>query len=416
MWQTIQYKQIWRGIVQNRHKNGNSYYVDATIFPILDKDANILGYVGIRDDITDIHTQKKRAEAILNAQESIVLLTSLHNNVMEVKQLNQKFFDIFDYKNMEDFLAKHSCICDLFIDAQGYLGKVVGDKSWLELLLEDSNRSHLVLVHDKTKKQRVFSVQAREIHLESESFVISTFTDVTELETARVQALGAEKAKSAFLATMSHELRTPLNAVIGFSQILMSKNDMPYESIKSFIEKINISGKHLLNLVNNILDFSKIDSGSMELNKREFILSKLIEESLLLVESQLQQKSMQVIKRNFEGKTIIADEQLIKQVVVNLLSNAIKFSPKGSKITIECRCEATFHQMRICDEGVGLTPEQAIRIFESFSQIKEHQNEAIKGTGLGLTISKKIIELHNGKIAVESQIDKGSCFTISLPL
>lgn len=415
LWQTIQAKKIWRGILQNRNKNGTSYYVDATIFPLLDKDSNVTGYVGVRDDITDIKHQKDRAEAILNAQNSIVLLTSIVDKTMQVKQLNQKFFEVFDYPDMDDFLSKHSCICDLFIEKEGYLSAKLGDKTWLEVLLENSDQAYLVLVLDKNNNKRVFSVQARNIYLETENFIISTFTDVTELENARVEALSAERAKSAFLATMSHELRTPLNSVIGFSQILMSKDNMPMASTKSFIEKIYISGKHLLNLVNNILDFSKIESGKMQLNKNIFPLSNLINDAILLEENDALNKEISFTINGFSNIKIDGDEQLLRQVILNILSNAIKFSDKNSCIEMSYKDDKNSHIVCICDNGVGLSQEELSVIFEPFSQILEHQNKAIKGTGLGLAISKKIINLHNGKIEVESVLGKGSCFNVYLP-
>jgi PAS domain S-box-containing protein len=415
LWQTITSKKIWHGIIKNRRKDGQSYFVDATIFPLLDKDGNITSYVGIRDDITEINHQKDRAEAILNAQDSIVLLTSLLDEKMQVKQLNQKFFEIFDYKNLDDFLAQYSCICDLFIDKEGYLSRTMQNQNWLEYLLTNQDKAHLVLMSDKNKNEKVFSVKAREIHLETETFIISTFTDVTELENARVEALSGEKAKSAFLATMSHELRTPLNSVIGFSQILMSKENMPFETMKSFIEKINISGKHLLNIVNNILDFSKIESGKMELNKKELLLENLLKESCLLIEDEAVKKSIQLLRNDFSGIKLVADEQLLKQVLLNILSNAIKFSNKNSSINIAYKSDSKYHIITVCDQGMGLTQEQLVTIFQPFAQVKEHQNEAIKGTGLGLAISQKIVELHNGKIEVSSQTGVGSCFNISLP-
>ena len=415
LWRTITSKHIWRGIVQNRHKNGTSYYVDATIFPLVDKDGKIIEYVSIRDDITDIKAQKERAEAILNAQESIILLTSKIDKTMQVKHLNQKFFDVFDYKDMDDFLSQHSCICDLFLEREGYLQKDMEGKSWLEVLLEDSTKAHLVLMLDKNQQQRVFSVKAKKISLETENFIISTFSDVTELETARVKARSAEEAKSVFLATMSHELRTPLNSIIGFSQILMHKEDMPYATIKGFIEKINFSGKHLLNLVNNILDFSKIESGKMELHVQKLALDTLLHESILLVETLAQAKDITIHTLNCEQHIIYVDAQLIKQVIVNLLSNAIKFSPAKSEIVIRYTLVSNQHHIQICDQGIGLSQEQISKLFQSFSQVKEHQTEAIKGTGLGLAISKKIVELHHGKIEVQSQVGEGSCFNIYLP-
>ncbi|MDD2790285.1 MAG: FIST N-terminal domain-containing protein [Sulfurimonas sp.] len=415
LWNTIQAKKIWRGVIQNRHKNGKSYYVDATIFPLLDKDANITAYVGLRDDITEIQLQKDKAEALLNTQESIVVLTSSIEKKATIKQLNQKFFDLFEYKDINDFLSKHSCICDLFVQRDDYLLARYEDKSWLDILLEEPEKSHLVIMHDKYKREVVFSVNAKEINLETENFVISTFTDVTELERARVLALSAEKTTSAFLATMSHELRTPLNAVIGFSQILMSKKDMPQESMKSFIEKIHISGKHLLGLVNNILDFTKIESKKMDLDKKTLDLDMLIDEVLTLIETSLNNKKIKLQKESFTTKEIYADAQLFKQLLLNILSNAVKFTPEDKTITLSYKEDSQSQIITICDEGIGMTQEQLTTIFEPFSQIKEHKNEAIKGTGLGLAISQKIAQLHNGKIEVQSESQKGSCFTIYLP-
>ena len=413
LWKQIKAKKIWQGVIQNRHKNGSSYYVDATIFPLLDKDDNVTGYVGIRSDITHIKLEKEKAEAILNAQDSIVLLI---DEKMQIKQFNQKFFEIFNYKDTNDFLSKHSCICELFIAREGYLSTIFNGQDWLDVLISNQDKSHLALFLDTNQNERIFSVQARKINLETEAFIIATFTDVTELETARVEALSAEKAKSAFLATMSHELRTPLNAVIGFSQILISKNDMPVEMMLSFIEKIHISGKHLLSLVNNILDFSKIESGKMQLSKKEFSLNTLVNETILLIETAANNKTIRITKEGFHAVNIVADEQLIKQVILNILSNAIKFSHKNSQIQLSYTTDHHDHIITICDEGVGLSAEQLLKIFNPFYQINEHQDQMIKGTGLGLAISKKIIELHHGKIEVTSDVGKGSCFSIFLPI
>jgi signal transduction histidine kinase len=214
---------------------------------------------------------------------------------------------------------------------------------------------------------------------------------------------------------MSHELRTPLNSVIGFSQILMSKENIPLDSMKSFIEKINISGKHLLNLVNNILDFSKIESGKMKLDKKELLLETLIKDALILLEAEAAKKSILLLASGFQELKIFADEQLLKQVILNILSNAIKFSPQNTSITLAYAHDAKYQIIKICDNGIGLTKEHMQTIFKPFAQIKEHQNEAIKGTGLGLAISQKIVELHNGKIEVRSEVGSGSCFNIYLP-
>lgn len=239
--------------------------------------------------------------------------------------------------------------------------------------------------------------------------------DVTELIQSKEDALSAEKVKSAFLATMSHELRTPLNAVIGFSQILLAKSDIDTATMKTYIDKINIAGKHLLDLVNNILDFSKIESEKMDINKKEINLNALIKSTTTLVETSANAKGIKILTQKFEDVEVCADEQLFKQVILNILSNAIKFTPNDRQIHISYKNNTDFHILTICDEGVGFSKEQALKLFQPFSQIEEHQDGSIKGTGLGLAISKKIMELHQGDIRVDSEPNIGSCFHLYIP-
>jgi len=245
-------------------------------------------------------------------------------------------------------------------------------------------------------------------------FVQLRFRAKQQIEEALVMAQEASRAKDAFLSSMSHELRTPLNAIIGFSQILMAKSDTP-ETIKGFIEKIHISGKNLLTLVNTILDFSKIESGKMDVVIAPFDMQSLIDEVKVLVEPMANKNEIRLVLNVSESLNIEADRQLIKQVLVNLLSNAIKFSPQSSAIVLEYTKEDEFHIFSIRDQGVGIPQDQISTLFEPFTQIREHQSESIKGTGLGLAIVKKIIELHHGKIWVESVHGEGSVFYIRLP-
>ena len=235
------------------------------------------------------------------------------------------------------------------------------------------------------------------------------------LEEALIIAKEASRAKDAFLSSMSHELRTPLNAIIGFSQILMAKSDTP-ETIKGFIEKIHISGKNLLTLVNTILDFSKIESGKMDVVMAPFDMQGLIDEVKILVEPMANKNVITLDLDLSKPVNIEADRQLIKQVLVNLLNNAIKFSPQSSAIVLEYSDEEKFHIFTIKDQGIGIPQNQIPTLFDPFTQIREHQSESIKGTGLGLAIVKKIIELHHGKIWVESVQGEGSVFYIALPI
>jgi signal transduction histidine kinase len=228
------------------------------------------------------------------------------------------------------------------------------------------------------------------------------------------QAQEANRAKDTFLSSMSHELRTPLNAIIGFSQILIAKPDTP-PSIKGFIEKIHISGKNLLTLVNTVLDFSKIESGKMELHRSRFSVGGMVEEIQILIEPMVEKKSLRCEYRISEELYLDADRQLIKQVFLNLLSNAIKFSPEGEAITITHEHRGEEEIFSVCDHAQGIAADQIETLFDPFTQIREHQSESIKGTGLGLSIVKKIVELHGGTIRVESSVGEGSCFYVSLP-
>ena len=415
LWRTIKAKKIWRGLIKNRRKDGSSYYVDSTIFPLLDKNGEITGYVGIRVDVTQIKLQQEKLKAILDFQDSIVVLSKRdENKKLKIEFINKKFFEIFGFENMDDFLKDHKCICDLFVKKEGYFYPERRDDYYLIDVLLKLDKPQLVVMRDKNGCEKIFSVKAKEITLENDSFIISTFNDVTELEKARVRAKVAEETKSIFLATMSHELRTPLNAVIGFSQVLINKIDsMPKEMIKNYIEKIYIAGKHLLNLVNNILDFTKLES-NQTIEKEKVNLKDIVKEAVNIIEVNAREKGIEIVTE-LEDIDAFVNKQYLQQAVLNILSNAIKFTPEGKKIYVSLKKEENFSVIEICDEGMGIKKEDLDKIFKPFFQIKEHQFYNVKGTGLGLAITKKIIELHRGKIEVKSEEGKGSCFRLYIP-
>lgn len=235
-----------------------------------------------------------------------------------------------------------------------------------------------------------------------------------ELEKALIAADEANRAKDAFLSNMSHELRTPLNAIIGFSQVLNARPDVS-ETVKKMVEKIHISGKNLLTLVNTLLDFSKIESGKTELSVFPFEMKALMYEVKVMIEPMAHKKGLTLHDQIPESLVVHADRQLIKQVFINLLSNAVKFSHENGRITLEQETTDGFETFRVRDEGLGIPSDKIDTLFAPFVQIREHQNSSVKGTGLGLSIIKKIIELHGGKVWVESIPGEGSCFSFTLP-
>ncbi len=288
MWEKILNKEVWQGDLQNRAKDGSSYFVHATIIPIIDKDEEIVEFLAIRYETTDLH------KAI--------------------------------------------------------------------------NKANL-----------------------------------------------AEKVKGDFLANMSHELRTPLNAIIGFSQILQRRNQVN-EKDMNYINKIQLSGENLLTLVNSILDFSKIEEGQMEFIPSEVNIHELFKEINILTEAQAKEKNISLELKGFDKEhSVFADKQLLKQAFLNILSNAIKFTHENGKIKISYKYTNATHHFEICDNGVGISEEDLEELFQPFKQGKSAKRTVAKGTGLGLAITQKIItELHKGEIKVESEENKGTCFTIVL--
>ena len=240
----------------------------------------------------------------------------------------------------------------------------------------------------------------------------------TEAEEARVVAEEASRAKSAFLANMSHELRTPLNAIIGFSQVLLEKmfgelNDKQ----EDYVGDILTSGQHLLNLINSILDLSKVEAGKLELEPEVLDLRQLLESSLVVVKEHALAHGISLsLEIDDDIDTVSADEQKVKQIVFNLLSNAVKFTPDKGKVGIKAQKTGEAVQIAVWDTGVGIAADDHQRVFEEFQQVGQKLTEKLQGTGLGLALTKGLVELHGGTIWLESSPGHGSTFFFTLPI
>jgi signal transduction histidine kinase len=216
---------------------------------------------------------------------------------------------------------------------------------------------------------------------------------------------------------MSHELRTPLNAIIGFSEVLSERlfgeiNEKQAEYINDILQ----SGQHLLSLINDILDLSKIEAGRMELELTEFDLPAAIENTMTLVRERAVRRGITLGRSIDERLGIIhADERKVKQVLLNLLSNALKFTSEGGQIDVRAAANDGMAEVSVTDTGVGIAPEDQEKVFEEFRQVGTASKKA-EGTGLGLAISRKFVELHGGKIWLTSQVGSGSTFAFTLPL
>ncbi len=244
-------------------------------------------------------------------------------------------------------------------------------------------------------------------------------TNVDEVVNAQTRAEQAARAKAAFLSTMSHEIRTPLNAVIGFASLLDDTEMAPQQ--REFVGSIRASGDHLLGVINDILDYSRLESGALRLSREAFAISDLVEESLDLVASQAAAKNIELVYR-IEPEVpaaCIADLHRLRQVLVNLLGNAVKFSIRG-EVSVEVGAQSLAEdqheiEISVIDTGIGISPERIGRLFQDFSQGDDSITREFGGTGLGLAISKRLIEAHGGQVSVSSEIGKGSCFRFSFP-
>jgi len=239
---------------------------------------------------------------------------------------------------------------------------------------------------------------------------------VVETKKASQKILEADEVKTEFLANVSHELRTPLNAIIGFSEMLATQFYGPLNVKQAeYIEDINVSGIHLLEMINEILDISKIEAKAMTLNKREFLISQAVDEVVNIVNSLAVKKKISIKKTVSDGN-IFADFQKIRQILYNLLSNAIKFSPENDEIFVDVKVNKDNYVLEVKDNGIGIDKKNHVRIFEKFVQLENAYTKKESSTGLGLTITKELVEMHNGHIEVESSLNKGATFIVTIPL
>jgi len=240
-----------------------------------------------------------------------------------------------------------------------------------------------------------------------------------DLQIALGQAEAANRAKSEFLANMSHELRTPLNAIIGFSEVMKDETFGPVGSdrYRTYAEDIHDSGRHLLSLINDILDLSKVESGSDELHEEDIEILEVTETALKMVRQRAAKRGLELELELPDGLPLLrADKRKMMQILANLLTNAIKFTDPGGKVTLRgwCKMDSGF-VFQIADTGIGIAPEDILKALAQFGQIDSDLNRKFEGTGLGLPLTKALVELHGGYLDLQSQVGVGTTVTVRFP-
>ena len=424
LWNTIQSKNIWKGSYANKGKH-SIYHVKATVAPILDINGEIIEYMSIREDITEqIELENKakqllnRSQEIMNSQDSLIIISS----ASEIIESNKKLFDITGLKDLDDFLLKHKCVCELFIPKDGYLKESTQDKAWFEPIFAKPNDIHKAIIKDiYTGKDIIFEVKANQITLDGNNFTIFTFSDITAVEKIREEAVASQKAKSDFLANMSHEIRTPMNGISGFLQLL-EKTNLDAKQTK-YLDITQSSMKTLLQIINDILDFSKIESGNMtsemlDVNPFTDLYKSFMSFSAKADEKQIEYKIN--IDENLHS-CYLMDQLHLHQVIQNLINNAMKFTPENGKISVNVQRIESINNIdkikfSVVDTGIGIAKENQEKILQAFSQADNSTTRKFGGTGLGLSISKSLTTLMGGELKINSEENKGSEFYFELEL
>jgi len=385
-------------------------------------------------------TRKELAVIKQSADEALEYADSTINTIREplivldqdlkVVSASRAFYEVFK--------VKHE-------DTVGQLIYNLGNKQWdipkLRELLEDilpkkaAFDNYEVEHNFSTIGRRIMLLNARQIQrgLGKERIILLAIEDITvrreiekgmektrvRLEELSIELKRTSRVKSEFLANMSHELRTPLNSIIGFSEVLYDETfGKLSEKQKEYVNYVLVSGKHLLLLINDVLDMAKVEAGKMELSISSLSLKKTLEDALILVKGIALKKEITLFLKIDENiDKVEADERKFKEVLYNLFSNAIKFTLQGGKVDITAKIIGSDIEVAVNDTGIGIAPENISRVFEAFTRIENSYNKAIEGTGLGLGLSKKLVELHGGKILIESAgLNKGTTVKFTLPI
>jgi len=269
--------------------------------------------------------------------------------------------------------------------------------------------------NDLRLRATVIDLKRSQSELERQALELADLAGKYSREKTRAEE--ANQTKSKFLANMSHELRTPLNAIIGFSEIMENGmfGSLGSEKYREYCHDILTSGHYLLEVINDILDMSKIEAGRMKLDMEPLDLSKTLAESLRVVSGRANDKNLDLDAQIDGPISIVADRRATKQIMVNLLSNAVKFTPDGGKVIVRSRTFANSIVLLIADSGIGIAPSSLRRLGRPFEQVESQLTKTYHGSGLGLAIARSLAQLHGGSMRLRSKIDVGTVVRVTLP-
>lgn len=427
MWKTISSGNVWKGEFQNKSKSGKLYWERVAITPIKNAEGVVTNYMAIKEDVTlQKATEEKLRKVTYEATLAKEVLRKVLDNIpirifwkdTESRFLgcNQAYLTEMGFDREEDVIGKTDFDIHLKKDAERFRANEI------EIIQSAQPKiKYTEFINHPDKKQIVLTSKLPFFNNNNEVIgVLGASEDITErieneekLKKATNAAISANLSKSIFLSNMSHEIRTPLNAILGYSQLLQDGDNLTkvqYENLQT----INRSGEHLLALINDILDMSKIEAGRITLKEADFNFAVMLKEVEGLFKFKAAQKNIELttVATNYIPENILADESKIRQVIINLIGNALKFTSEGFvRITVEV-LKDNFIKVSVKDSGVGILEEEQENVFKPFEQAQKGARVS-GGTGLGLAISKKFANLMEGDITIKSTYGEGSEFSFT---
>ncbi|HLO75950.1 MAG TPA: PAS domain S-box protein, partial [Magnetospirillum sp.] len=408
MWHTIGEGHDWRGEIVNQRRDGSVYWEQMTVSPVKDSGGRVENYIAIKEDITEVRSLR-------------LALEREHANIRRLLEANKDAITLIDGEGRIRYV--NPALRQQFGATEGQdAAEVFGGP--LATPGEDEDVRSVEWRSPRT--ERIYDLTVTRVaDPDGGSSLLQVFHDITArkqaedaMANARQAAELANRAKSEFLATMSHELRTPLNAIIGFSEIIDQQllGPVGQPQYREYAHDINESGKHLLQLINDILDVARLEVGRVALREELIDPAGIVRACLNMVRERAEAGNVR-IGADLPPPTpmLWADARRLKQVLVSVLGNAVKFTPAGGKVSVGLRADADGLCITVTDTGIGIAPTDLAKVMAPFGQADSGMARRFEGSGLGLPLSRQLMDLHGGALTLESTPGNGTTVTLRFP-